>query len=212
MKKPLQIEDFDLAVHPKIHNSPVVMHRYLPICLIIGLMVAFRAVGSAFADSLPNFQPLGALFFCGAMLAPGWRGFAIPAGIWAITYPLGIGPISDVSVFLSTLVGLSATYFLGRALVSRGLPVLLSGSIVAAVLFHLITNGFAWVADPIYQKSLTGLWQSLWTGPAGSTLPSWIFLRNLTAANLLFTGIFVCAQFKLPKLSISAHNALIINK
>jgi len=212
MKKPHQIEDFDLAVHPKIHNSPDVMHRYLPLCLIIGLMVAFRAIGSALPESQPNFQPLGALFFCGALLAPGWRGFAIPTGIWAITYPLGIGPVSDVSIFLSTLLGLGATYVLGRALVARGIPALILGSIAAAALFHLITNGAAWIADPIYQKSLTGLWQSVWTGPSGSSLPSWVFLRNLTAANLLFTSIFACAQLKLPKLTLAAHNTLATNK
>lgn len=175
------------------------MNRYLPLGLIIGLLIAFRILGSVLPSTQPNFQPLVALFFCGALLAGGWRGFAIPFGIWAVTYPLAQGPVWDPAIFVTTLVALSATFFLGRMLSNRGFPALLAGSILAAVVFHLITNVAAWMGDPTYQKSLTGLWQSLWTGPPGSPLPSWVFLRNLVAANLLFTGIFAGAQLHLPK-------------
>lgn len=180
------------------------MQRYLPLILIVGLLIAFRILGSLLPESLPNFQPLAALFFCGALLAPGWRGLAIPAGIWAITYPFGIGPVYNLPIFITTLLALVAIFFLGRAFANRGLPVLLLGSVAAAVVFHLITNGAAWLGDPMYEKSLTGLWQSLWTGPVGSPLPSWIFLRNLTAANVLFTAIFAGAQLRLPRPVIAA--------
>lgn len=175
------------------------MHRYLPLLLIAGLLIAFRIVGSAFPQSLPNFQPLAAVFFCGALLAPGWRGFAIPFGIWAITFPLGIGHASGPLDFASTCVAFTASYFLGKSLSDRGVPTQLLGSAVAAVLFHLITCGAAWITDPLYAKNLEGLIQSVWTGPASSTIPSWVFLRNLTAANVLFTAIFALAQLRLPK-------------
>jgi hypothetical protein len=177
------------------------MKRYLPLCLLIGLMVLFRTLGSVMPETQPNFQPLVALFFCGALLAPGWLGFALPFGVWAITYPLGVGPVSDASIFLTTLFALSVMFFMGKAVSKSSIPTILIGSLVASLSFHLITNGIAWLADPMYQKSLTGLWQSLWTGPVGSTLPSWVFLRNLSAANLLFTSIFVCAQLRLPQFS-----------
>ena len=190
----------------KILNSPTVMHRYLPLSLIIGLLIAFRVVGSVLPESQPNFQPLVALFFCGALLAPGWRGFAIPFGIWALTYPLGIGPVANVSIFITTLIALGVTFLLGKSLASRSLPILLTGSVVASLVFHLITNGAAWLGDPMYQKSLGGLWQSVWSGPVGSALPSWVFLRNLTAANVLFTGIFALAQIRLPKPMASIAN------
>lgn len=175
------------------------MKRYIPLCLIVGLLVLFRVVGSLLPESQPNFQPLAALFFCGALLAPGWRGFAIPFGIWAITYPLGVGPVSSFPIFATTLLALAAMFFMGKATANRGIPTLLVGSLVASLVFHLVTNGAAWLGDPMYEKSLTGLWQSLWTGPTGSVLPSWVFLRNLTAANLLFTGIFALAQLRLPR-------------
>lgn len=179
------------------------MTRYLPLVLIVGLLIAFRILGLMKPESLPNFQPLIALFFCGATLAPGWRGFAIPAGIWAVTYPFGIGPILDFPTFVTTLLALVATYFLGATLAKRSLPIVIGGSVIAALAFHLITCTAAWLGDPTYQKTLTGLWQSLWTGPQGSPLPSWVFLRNLVAANVLFTTIIATAQLRVPRLKQS---------
>lgn len=177
------------------------MNRYLhlPLCLTVGLLIAFRVLGSAFPETLPNFQPLAALFFCGALLATGWRGYAIPLGVWALTFPLGVGHTSSPAVFLTTLAALAAIFFLGKALSNRGMTTLLLGSVAASVTFHLITNGAAWLGDPRYAKTLTGLWQSLWTGAPGDVLPTWVFLRNLTAANLIFTAVFLAARFRLPR-------------
>jgi len=185
------------------------MHRYLPLGLIVGLLIAFRVLGGMLPESQPNFQPLAALFFCGALLAPGLRGYAIPFAIWAVTYPLSIGPVADLSIFFTTLLALSATYVLGYALSRRGFPFMLLGSVLAAVVFHLITNGAAWLGDPMYEKSVTGLWQSVWTGPPTSNIPSWVFLRNLAAANLIFTGIFAGAQLRFPKLAGSAPDPIL---
>jgi len=208
MKKPFRYRDFGLAVLGKIHNSHRVMQRYLPLGLIVGLLIAFRILGSALPESQPNFQPLAALFFCGALLASGWRGFAIPFGIWAVTYLFGKGPVTDVPIFLTTLLAFVAVFFMGKALSNRGFALLLLGSLGAAVIFHLITNGAAWLGDPMYEKSMTGLWQSLWTGPANSTIPSWVFLRNFAAANVLFTAVFVGAQLRLPKFATTKQAIL----
>lgn len=199
MKKPFRNQDFGLAAPRKIANSTPDMKRYLPFVLIAGLLIAFRIVGSAFPESLPNFQPLAAVFFCGALLAPGWRGFAIPFGIWAVTFPLGVGHTSSPLDFASTCVALTVIYFLGKTLTRRGLPTLLLGSAAAALVFHLITCGAAWITDPLYAKTLEGFSQSVWSGPVTSKIPSWIFLRNLAAANVLFTAIFALAQLRLPK-------------
>jgi hypothetical protein len=174
------------------------MHRYLPLVLIVALLIAFRAIGSHFAETVPNFQPLAALFFCGALLAPGWRGFAIPLGIWAITFPMGVGHTSSPALFVTTLVAIIAVFFLGKSLSTRNIPTLLVGSALGAVVFHLITCGAAWLGDPLYAKTLTGLYQSVWAGPETSGIPSWIFLRNLAAANLLFTGLFLVSRLSLP--------------
>lgn len=184
------------------------MHRYLPLGLIVGLVIAFRILGSVLPESQPNFQPLAALFFCGALLAPGWRGFAIPFGIWAVTFPLGVGHTANPLDFATTILALVVTFFLGKALAQRGLLTILLGSVVSAVLFHLITCGAAWITDPLYAKNLEGLFQSIWTGPVGSKIPSWVFLRNMTAANVLFTGIFAIAQLRFPTPTVSTSDPL----
>lgn len=177
------------------------MNRYLPLVLIIGLLIAFRVVGSLFPETLPNFQPLAAVFFCGALLAPGWRGLAIPLGVWAITFPLGVGHTANPMDFATTLSALAAVFFLGKSLSNQKFVTLLIGSALSAVIFHLITCTGAWITDPLYAKNLEGLYQSVWAGPVLSKIPSWVFLRNLTAANVLFTGIFLVAQVRLPKVA-----------
>jgi len=175
------------------------MNRYLPLVLIVALLIAFRVAGSLFPETLPNFQPLAAVFFCGALLAPGWRGLAIPLGVWAVTFPLGVGHTASPLEFATTLAAFAAIFFLGKALSKQGFVNLLIGSALSAVAFHLITCGASWLTEPFYAKTLQGLWQSVWTGPVDSKIPSWVFLRNLTAANLLFTAIFLVAQMRLPK-------------
>jgi hypothetical protein len=103
---------------------------------------------------------------------------------------------------------LVAIFFIGKTLAHRSLPTLLLGSAVSALAFHLITCGAAWITDPLYAKNLEGLYQSIWAGPLGSKIPSWVFLRNLTAANLLFTAIFAVAQVRLPKSSLPVRDVL----
>ena len=174
------------------------MLRHLPLCLSVLLLIAFRVIGAAYPMALPNFQPLAALFFCGALIAPAWRGFALPLGIWILTFPLGSGHPQGPSLFLTTLAALTLTYFLGKWLSKKGWTGMLLGSVAATLVFHLITNSAAWLADPRYAKSLVGLWQSLWTGAPGDVLPSWVFLRNLGVANLIFTAAHLLAMLRVP--------------
>ena len=188
------------------------MNRLLPTALMILLLIVFRIVGSAFPETLPNFQPLAALFFCGALMASGWRAWAIPLAAWVLTYPAptiitGNAGYLVPAEILTTGAAFAATFFIGKKFSRAGFGTLLAGSIAAAVVFHLMTNGAAWIGDPRYAKTPTGLWQSLWTGPVGSPIPSWVFLRNMTAANVLFTAIFLSARFALPRLSAQPEPA-----
>ena len=188
------------------------MNCLLPMALIVILLVAFRIAGSMFPETIPNFQPLAALFFCGALLAKGWKGWAIPLGAWLFTYPVpavlqGNASFFTAGVLFTTALAFAVTFFIGKSLSGRRTGVLLLGSVSAAIAFHLVTNGAAWMFGPLYPKSPLGLWQSLWTGPVGSPIPSWIFLRNMVGANLLFTSIFLSARFALPKFSASRELA-----
>ncbi len=176
--------------------------RLLPFVLILALLIVFRVMGSLFPDALPNFQPLAALFFCGCLLAPGWRGFVWPAAIYFLTYPLPAllqGRMDWLSpgVLLVSSLAFGAMFLLGHALRPQRAATLLGGAAVAAVAFHLITNGAAWLGSPLYPKTPLGLWQSLWAGPIGSPIPSWVFLKNLVAANLIFTSALLIARLPL---------------
>ena len=195
---------FSLAYPPRIHDARAVMVRTLPVLLIIGLLLAFRALGHWFPDQMPvNFQPLAAVFFCGAILARSWKGFAIPAGVWLLTYPLGVGHTGSVSTFAVTLVSFGVIFLLGQQLSKRGMATMLLGSIAGAALFHFITCSAAWstgfwMEESRYPMSLSGLWQSIWLGAPGDVIPSWVFLRNLAAANFLFTAVFIAARMRMP--------------
>lgn len=186
------------------------MNRFLPAVLIILLLIVFRIIGSAYPEALPNFQPLAALFFCGAIMAKGWKGWAIPLGAWLVSYPApafldgNTGYLSPV-ILLTTALGFAVTFLIGKSLSEKGFGLLLVGSVAAALAFHLVTNSIAWIGDPVYAKNLGGLWQSLWTGSAVSSIPTWVFLRNMTAANLIFSAVFLSARFALPKFSQNAE-------
>lgn len=182
------------------------MNRLLPLGIILCLLIIFRILGSVFPETLPNFQPLAALFFCGACLFTGTRSWSIPLGAWLVTYPIpaaiqGNASFLTPGILLVTGIAFAATWMLGKFLSGKHAGVLVAGSVAAALLFHLITNGAAWIGSPLYPKTALGLWQSLWAGPAGSAVPSWVFLRNMVCANFLFTAIFISARFALPKFS-----------
>jgi hypothetical protein len=175
------------------------MHRWLPLFLLFALATAFRILGLVAPTALPNVQPLIALFFCGALLLPGWRGFAAPAAVWMLTTLLpmaiqGQTVLNDPTTLIVTLIAFGAMFLLGHRMKAHGAPAVLLASIAGAVGFHLLTNGTIWLTSPFYEKSLSGLWQSLWSGPPGSQIPSWVFLRNLAAANLLFTSLVLLAR------------------
>ena len=48
---------------------------------------------------------------------------------------------------------------------------------------------------PLYPKSFEGFVQAQWTGPAGFG-PTWVFLRNAMAANVLFTALVLVAHHR----------------
>jgi hypothetical protein len=69
---------------------------------------------------------------------------------------------------------------------------LLPASIVASLIFYLVTNSISWLYDPGYAKNFAGLAQALTLGlPAYSATPTWMFFRNSIISDLLFTLLFV---------------------
>lgn len=175
---------------------------WISIAVLVALLIAFRCLGAAFSDELPNFSPLPALFLCCLACFRGSKAWLVPLGAWILTDPI-VSLLQGYPVLgwhhLGVAVGLAAAAGLGFALRGKySTAGLLGGSLLAAVAFYFLTNTLAFTVSPLYPKTLEGFLQAQWTGPAGYG-PTWIFLRNLAGANLLFTGLFLLARAGLPE-------------
>lgn len=189
------------------------MKRWLPALLIVALLAAFRILGGMFPTQLPNLQPLPALLLCGIVFLKGAQRWLLPLVAWVISYPVA-SMAQGYPIFgwdlLSVVLGIATTA--GIALWTRrhptALPVLVS-SVVAALVFYFVTNLVSFTVDPLYAKTADGFLRSQWTGPEGG-IPTWIFLRNLLAANVLFTAIFLISRRSLPQASAAPASPVAI--
>lgn len=173
---------------------------WMPALLLLVLLVGFRALGAGFSHELPNFQPLPALFLCSIVFLRGTKAWLLPVGAWLISSPLasalqGYHPLEAGGGVIVAFLALLLTGALSLPLRKSASPALvLGGGLAAALQFHLLTNTAVWLAEPTYLKSAGGWWQAQWSGRPGDPMPTWVFLRNLTAANLLFTALFLLAR------------------
>lgn len=172
---------------------------WIPVLVLALLLVGFRCLGAACSHDLPNFQPLPALFLCSIIFLRGTRAWALPVVAWLVSNPLasmlqGHSPLSSGGVIIAFLALLLTGLMALPLRRSPSQVAVIGGSLLAALVFHLVTNGAAWLADPTYAASSTGLWQALWSGRPTDPMPTWIFFRNLAAANVLFTALFLLAR------------------
>lgn len=173
---------------------------FLPLALLAVLVIAFRLLGAAFSETLPNFQPLMALVLCSFVFLKGAQRWILPLAVWAITDPI-VSLIQGYPLLgwhhLGIALGIGAV--IGFAVLVRrrkSAGTLLLGTVAASLAFYFLSNTVAFLTDPLYPKSFVGFVQAQWTGPVGFG-PTWMFLRNTLASNLLFTGL-VMAAYSLP--------------
>lgn len=175
---------------------------WIAAAFLLTILVLFRLSGAAFGEALPNFSPLPAVFVCSLVFFRGTLAWLLPTCAWLISNPFasliqGSNPLANFGAEVTAIVALVAigglVVCLRKKLSSSTGSLLLAG-VGAAVLFQVATGVVAWITYPLYEKTAAGLFASLWTGPVNATLPSWVFLRNLAAANLLFTSIWLVAQ------------------
>ena len=178
------------------------MHRWLPALLIVSLLIGFRILGSSFPETFPNLQPLPALLLCSLVFLHGVQRWLLPLLAWIVTDPLS-SALQGYPVFgthnFSVLLGVFIIF--GIAKWNRRHPS--SGSTLAsaaacALSFHFLTGLVSFTFDPVYAKSWDGFMQSQWTAPPGLG-PTWMFLRNLLIANVMFSGLFLVARSSLLK-------------
>ena len=142
----------------------------------------------------PNFSAFYGLAFCAGAFFPRTVRWWLPLGTLAVTdialdfYYQSFSAMQLVNYVAYALIILVGTRFNNR---SRFLG-LLAGGIVGAILFYLITNTAAWLANPEYTKDLAGWIIALTKGTSGypTTLE---FFRNTLMSGGLFTGLFAGA-------------------
>jgi hypothetical protein len=171
------------------------MRRWLPGLLLVIMLVVFRLVGSGL--QLPNFSPLPAFVLCSLIVLRGSQQWMLPTFAWLLSNPLMNAlqgsPLfgwSDASVVLGMAAGAVVVPWAQRKASFLRTQVAV---VAAAVLFYFATNSVSFFTMPeLYAGNFDGFVQAQWTGPVGM-LPTWIFLRNLVAANMIFASVFMLA-------------------
>jgi hypothetical protein len=159
----------------------------------VGTAIVVQHGGSAW---LSNFAPMAAIALCSAVYLPRKFKFSVPFAALLLSdvildayYGASLfDPIVFSRYLAFGLVGLLGLAFVERTTLKRLLPV----SLLASLIFYVVTNGFSWLADPGYIKNFAGLIQALTVGlPAYGATPTWMFFRNSVLSDLLFTVLFV---------------------
>jgi hypothetical protein len=172
----------------------------IPAFLLIVAAVAYRIVtGLAITSGttwLSNFAPMAAIALCGAAYFPARYKFTVPLIALFIS-----DVVLNMHYGFSLFSPFVASHYLGFALVGglglflqnrASLKTLLPASLVASLIFYVVTNIVSWAFDPGYVKNFGGLLQALTVGvPAYSSTPTWMFFRNSVLSDLLFTGLFI---------------------
>jgi len=169
---------------------------WLPLALMMVVFAITRWPGL-----MPqNFSAAYAMAFCAGVYFPPRMRWWLPLGtLFALDLLLNIFYYGVSAVDSYTVIKLGAfalLIFLGTRFRPRSSWLaLLSGGLLGALLFYVITNTASWWFDPGYPKTLGGLIQALTTGLPGYP-PTWTFLKNTLLSGGLFTGLF-CGAMKL---------------
>ena len=147
--------------------------------------------------ALSNFSPVMAIAFCGAVyfrkrwmwlvpfLALGLSDIYINqfyAKQYGFTWPLS-GVLARTACFAVAL-GIGAWVAKRKSWLN-----LLSGGLLGAIIFYIVTNTQSWASDAFYAKTLAGWWQALTIGHPEYP-PTIFFFRNTLFGDLMFTGLF----------------------
>jgi hypothetical protein len=152
-----------------------------------------------------NFSAAYALVFCAGVYFPRRLAWWLPLVTLAISdlalncyYQFALGIDSFQAYQLMNYAAYAALLGLGRRFKpSASLLKLISGGVLGAFLFYLLTNTACWWFNPFknpeYTKSLAGWFIALTKGTAGYPTTLEFLLRTLLSGGL-FTGLFAGAM------------------
>jgi hypothetical protein len=145
--------------------------------LIVGALITF-AIISRMMPHPANFAPIAAVAIFGGAILPRKL---------ALTLPLLVMVISDLVIGLHPLIIFTWGSFIAIALLSSVYlkkitpKAIVGGSIVASILFYLVTNFGVWIEGRLYVRTFSGLMESYF-----NALP---FFRNTLLGDLIYTGM-----------------------
>jgi phosphoglycerol transferase MdoB-like AlkP superfamily enzyme len=174
------------AVKEKSNLAPAVL-----------MMVAFAL--TRWPGLLPeNFSAAYALVFCAGVYFPGRLAWWLPLATMLTTDALmniwyyRVAPVS--TYMLVSYATYAAIIAIGRGFSTKTSWIkLVSGGLLGAILFYLVTNTAAWLQNPAYAKTIAGWIQALTTGVPGFP-PTWVFFWRTLLSSGLFTGLFAGAM------------------
>lgn len=158
------------------------------------LMIAFAL--SRWPGVLPdNFSAVYALAFCAGIYFPRQLVWWLPmSAVLATDIVMNVlyYHVAPLSPYMLVNYGTYVVIIgLGRRFSARASWLkLVSGSLVGAILFYLVTNTSAWLQNPEYAKTVAGWIQALTTGIPRFP-PTWMFFWKTLLSTGLFTGLFV---------------------
>jgi hypothetical protein len=163
---------------------------------LIFLATAYRLAATADL-SWSNFSPVMAIAFCGAVYFRNRWMWLIPFAALSLSdvyinrfYAHEYGFHWPVSGLIARTACFAVALVIGARVARRKSWLnLLSGSLLGAILFYVVTNTQSWAADPFYAKTLAGWWQALTVGHPEYP-PTVLFFRNTLFGDLMFTGLF----------------------
>ena len=167
-----------------------------------GLPVLFVAVFalSRIPGSMPaNFSAAYAFAFCAGVYFRGATAWWLPLGTMLVTdvalnifyyhvEPFAFYLVLNYAIF-AALIGLGKCF--GRR---ASFFKLLSGGLLGAVIFYLVTNTLSWFQDAGYAKTIAGWIQALTVGHPDIHPTTWEFFRNTLLSTGIFTALFVAAE------------------
>ena len=157
------------------------------------LLLAFAL--SRWPGLLPdNFSAAYALAFCAGVYFPRRLAWWLPLSAFLTTdivMNLLYYHVAPFSPFMLVNYGTYAVIIgIGKRFsVHASWLKLVSGSLLGAVLFYLVTNTAAWLQNPEYAKTLAGWFQALTIGIPRYP-PTWMFFWKTLLSTGLFTGLF----------------------
>lgn len=179
------------------------------LALPIALMVVF-ALTRVPGMLPPNFSAVYALVFCVGVYFTGRMVWWLPLSVMLVTdiglnlyYWLALGwdvwTPANIAYLSLNYVAYAGLIWLGKRFKPQSsFLALLSGGILGAILFYLITNTASWLFNPFHNpeylsKTLASWLRALSIGTSGWP-ETWQFFRNTLLSGGLFTGLFVGAM------------------